>query len=276
MAYCTLSLSSQVMSRSVEISLYLPSDLPPSETWEIQGVMTLLHGYTGSGKDWTHYTAAPRYAADNGLVLICPSCGNCFYHDMVYGEAWKTFVTEEMPELLSRMFRLPREREKNWIAGLSMGGYGAFYLGLSRPDLYAGCASFSGAVDLRRMVRHAREYGMETTLHSVLGAQGVVPESSDLFYLLEQTAALPPDRQPLLLQTAGTEDVPIYNILLQNRELYQHAQKLGLASYAYLEWPGVHEWNFWDRSLVYALDAFLHNGYAARKLADWRCEAVTV
>ena len=45
--------------------------------------------------------------------------------------------------LLGRMFKLPARREQNFIAGLSMGGYGALFLGLSRPDLYAGCASFT-------------------------------------------------------------------------------------------------------------------------------------
>ena len=39
-------------------------------------------------------------------------------------------------------------------------------------------------------------------------------------------------------------------------------------------WNGVHEWNFWDRSLVYAIDYFLNNGYAAKKLNDWRSAAV--
>ena len=41
-----------------------------------------------------------------------------------------------------------------------------------------------------------------------------------------------------------------------------------------LQWNGVHEWNFWDRSLVYAIDYFLNNGYAAKKLNDWRSAAV--
>ena len=127
MAYVTCKLRSAELDRNVEIKLYFPCDLPVYVGAEMKGTLTLLHGYGNSGDDWTQMTAAARYAADNGLVLICPSCQNSFYQD-TFRSAWKTFVTEEMPLLLSRMFHFPREREKNFIAGLSMGGYGALYL----------------------------------------------------------------------------------------------------------------------------------------------------
>ena len=57
-------------------------------------------------------------------------------------------------------------------------------------------------------------------------------------------------------------------------EVYDLLKPLGLAGYRRLQWNGVHEWNFWDRSLVYAIDYFLNNGYAAKKLNDWRSAAV--
>ena len=57
--------------------------------------------------------------------------------------------------------------------------------------------------------------------------------------------------------------------------MHKHMKSLSLASYRRLQWNGVHEWYFWDRSLVYAIDYFLGNGYAARKLNDWRSAAVS-
>lgn len=68
----------------------------------------------------------------NGLVLIIPDCDNPFYQNMVYGGAYYSFMTEELPLLLRTIFRLSPPRSQNYIAGLSMGGYGALYLGLSR------------------------------------------------------------------------------------------------------------------------------------------------
>lgn len=269
MAYIQCTLKSQMLASSVDVRLYFPTDLPPDVGNAVNGVVTLLHGYTNCGDDWMEMSAAPRYAADNGLVLIAPSCQNSFYHNMAHGGAWYSFVTEEMPALLGRIFHLPTEREKNWIAGLSMGGYGALYLGLSRPDLYAGCASFSGAVDAAMMLAQGDREMLRPVMGPILGDDLVLPETSDLRVLAARVSRLPADRQPKILLTNGAQDIPDYAIKYQNDAMHESFAAMSLAHYRRMEWDGVHEWNFWDRSLVYALDYFLENGYAARKHADW-------
>lgn len=269
MAYVECKLKSQVLMSTVSVKLYLPCDLPNEVGNEIKGVFTLLHGFTNSGDDWVQMTAAARYAADNGLALVMPDCGNSFYQDMAFGGAYKTFITQEMPVLLGRMFRLPTARRQNFIAGLSMGGYGAVYLGLSRPDLYAGCASFSGAVDLAMMLEHPEIPGVRQVFGPVFGSELALPAQSDLRTLARQAAALPADRQPRVLLTNGLQDLEPYAIAPQNDAVHQTLAGLGLAHYRRLQWNGVHEWNFWDRSLVYAIDDFVNPGYAAKKLADW-------
>lgn len=274
MAYLECKLKSQILQSTVGVKLYFPTDLPAEVGYTVKGVLTLLHGFTNSGDDWVQMTAAPRYAADNGLVLIMPDCGNSFYQNMVHGGAYKTFITEEMPILLNRMFKLPQRRDQNFIAGLSMGGYGALYLGLSRPDLYAGCASFSGAVDLSMMLADPTVPGVREVFGPIFGDSLALPESSDLRVLARRVAALPAAQQPKILMTNGLQDIEPYRILQQNDSLHRVMQPLGLANYRRLQWNGVHEWNFWDRSLVYAIDYFLANNYAARKLSDWRSAAV--
>ena len=274
MAYLECKLKSQILQTTVGVKLYFPTDLPAEVGYTVRGVLTLLHGFTNSGDDWVQMTAAPRYAADNGLVLIMPDCGNSFYQNMVYGGAYKTFLTEEMPVLLNRMFKLPQRRDRNFIAGLSMGGYGALFLGLSRPDLYAGCASFSGAVDLSMMLADPSVPGVREVFGPIFGDSLALPKSSDLRVLARQVAALPAAQQPKVLLTNGLQDIEPYRILQQNDSLHRAIQPLGLANYCRMQWNGVHEWNFGDRSLVYAIDFFLANGYAARKLNDWRSAAV--
>lgn len=274
MAYLECKLKSQILQATVGVKLYFPTDLPAEVGYTVQGVLTLLHGFTNSGDDWVQMTAAPRYAADNGLVLIMPDCGNSFYQNMVHGGAYKTFLTEEMPVLLNRMFKLPQRRDRNFIAGLSMGGYGALFLGLSRPDLYAGCASFSGAVDLSMMLADPSVPGVREVFGPIFGDSLALPQSSDLRVLAQRVATLPAAQQPKILLTNGLQDIEPYRILQQNDSLHRVMQPLGLAAYCRMQWNGVHEWNFWDRSLVYAIDYFLANGYAARKLSDWRSAAV--
>lgn len=42
------------------------------------------------------------------------------------------------------------KREDNFVAGLSMGGYGAVKAALTCPDKYFACASLSGSLDITR------------------------------------------------------------------------------------------------------------------------------
>lgn len=100
MAYIDCKLKSQLLQRTVAVKLYFPTDLPAEVGNTVKGVLTLLHGYTNCGEDWLQMTAAARYAADNGLVLIIPDCDNSFYQNMVYGGAYYSFMTEELPLLL--------------------------------------------------------------------------------------------------------------------------------------------------------------------------------
>ena len=116
--------------------------------------------------------------------------------------------------------------------------------------------------------------GVREVFGPVFGDGLLLPKSSDLRVLAQRVAALPAAQQPKVLLTNGLQDVEPYFILQQNDAMHKFLKPLGLAGYRRLQWNGVHKWNFWDRSLVYAIDYFLNNGYAAKKLNDWRSAAV--
>ena len=133
MAMLTCKFRSEAMITVNEVKLFLPTDQTANTTHQVAGVVTLLHGYGNNCDCWLENTAAVRYAKDNNLALVMPDASNSFYQDMAAGPAWQTWLTRELPELLNRNFRLPMEREKNFIFGLSMGGYGALLLALRNP-----------------------------------------------------------------------------------------------------------------------------------------------
>jgi S-formylglutathione hydrolase FrmB len=56
-------------------------------------------------------------------------------------------------------------------------------------------------------------------------------------------------QQPKVLLTNGLQDVEPYFILQQNDAMHKFLKPLGACGYRRLQWNGVHEWNFWDRSL---------------------------
>lgn len=268
MAFVTCKLKSAVLQTQVDVRLYFPCDLPREVGYEVKGVLTLLHGFSNAAEDWIQYSAASRYAADNGLVLIIPSCSNSFYNDMAYGGAYYTFITMEMPVILSRIFNIPQNREINFIAGLSMGGYGALRIGLANSDKYAACASFSGAVDVQMMLAEKERPEVKYVFAPIFGDNLDLPQESNLFYLADNVSNFTHKNKPRILCTCGRQDYEPYMIRPQNQAFSQHLSKLDL-DYKYLEWDGVHEWSFWDKSLVIAIDFFLNNGYAVKKLKDW-------
>ena len=143
MAYINARVRSILLQRTMNVDLYFPTDLPAEIVPKVTGAVTLLTGYGGSGADFMNWSAMPRYAADNGLILIAPDCDNSFYTDMAAGSPFFTYLTEELPRLLSGMFCLPQQREQNFIAGVSMGGYGALLAALTHPEKYAAAASLS-------------------------------------------------------------------------------------------------------------------------------------
>lgn len=269
MAVITCKMRSESLQTMTEVRVYYPCDLPAAVGSEVKGVVTLLHGFTNDSESWQDFTAAIRYAADNGLALVMPDASNSFYQDMVYGGAYYTWLTQEMPALLGKMLRLPAEREKNFICGLSMGGYGALLLALREPGRYAACASFSGAVDVGLMLA-AKEQAPAVGLvfGPVFGPELALPEQADLYRLAEKVSRLPRAQQPRILCTVGRQDHAPYFIYEQNARFCEFARRLPL-DYTYMEWDGVHEWNFWDRSLVQAIDLFIQPGYAGKVQSGW-------
>ena len=265
MALININHLSNTLQRTVDINCYFPNDLQKCE--EIKGVITLLHGYTGNSSVWFKYTAVCRYAADNNLVVICPSADNSFYTDMVYGGNYYTYITKEMPEYLNKTLKIPTERSKNIIAGLSMGGYGALMIGLNNPDKYFTCASFSGAVMVDEMANAKDLNVIQEIFYPVFGENLNVPDKYKLLYLAEKVSKLPKEEQPNIYVTCGLQDEDNMLILSQNKMFQEGVSKMDLpCTFEY--WNGVHEWNFWDVSIAKTIDKYFNNGYFQDKVKN--------
>ncbi len=274
MAFITADIKVPGMNRSIQTSLYFPTDLPDEVGNKVNGVITLLHGYGNAAQDWMTMTSAPRYAADNGYILVAPSAGNSFYMDMAFGDRWYTLLTGEFQQQLHRIFRLPEERDKNFIAGLSMGGYGALRIALANPGRYAACGSFSGCLDLKSMIAGMVESPINRSRAiALVGEELALPREADVFALTDEVSLLPAEQQPRVFCTCGEQDEDATRIRTQNIAYAGFARE-ELADFTYREWPGVHEFNFWDRSLAEFIGFLRGNDYAAKKRADWTAGAL--
>lgn len=274
MAFINATLYSNVLAQNVHVDLFLPNDRAEHAPRKPRAVIYFLHGMGSCEREFREYTAANRYARENHVAMVYLSAPQAFYNDMKYGMAYYTYITEELPSLLSSLYGLEMPREKTFVAGLSMGGYGALRIGLSRPDIFGGLACFSGACDIRAMADFARQNrgGEAEAFVPVFGENLEISDEQDPFWLAEQVAKLPKEKQPRIFMACGKQD-DLYNLHDQSIKLKNHIQSLPIADYKYMEWDGVHDYSFWDRAMMHAIAFFLNNGYDEKKIKLWRCKA---
>jgi len=204
----------------------------------------LLHGLSDDHTIWSRRTSIERYAAEAGLAVIMPSVGLSFYQDMASGPAYRTFLHDELPGIARSFFPLSPHRKDNFVAGLSMGGYGAFQFALSQPGRFAAAASLSGALDMATRARGGDE-AWRRIMKAAYGQTGKVRGGdSDLFHLADRLVASPGPK-PALYACCGSDDF----LLPANHAFVAHAKKIGLPL-TYEEHPGhTHEWSYWDRQI---------------------------
>ena len=202
-------------------------------------VLYLLHGYSDDHSIWMRRTSVERYAAAHQLAVIMPAVNHSFYTNEAQGERYWDYVSEELPAVMHRFFRLSDRPEDTFAAGLSMGGYGALKLGLSHPERFAAIGSFSGAVDIADMT-HRKSDGIDN-MKRVFGNLRALPGSdNDLFHLLAQHAL--DAHRPRLYISCGTSDF-LYH---QHRKFVPEAERLGWDVTHFEKPDAVHEWGFWD------------------------------
>ena len=101
-------------------------------------VLYLLHGGAGNAQDWTRFTSIERYAEEHKIAVVMPEVGgSSFYADMVHGYKYYSYLTEELPMVLNCFLPLSDRREDRFVAGLSMGGYGAFKWAFDKQNIFS-------------------------------------------------------------------------------------------------------------------------------------------
>lgn len=203
----------------------------------------LLHGLSDDHTIWTRRTSIERYVAPLGLAVVMPAAGRSFYADMACGPRYWTFISEELPRLARQFFPLSDRREDNFVAGLSMGGYGAFKLALRKPEMFAAAASLSGVLDMDARLAEA-DGDWRRELCNVFDPAAFAGSGDDVMHLAEELAKSNRPR-PALYACCGTKDY----LLGGNRRFRDLARRVGL-DLLYEEDEGhAHEWGYWDMTI---------------------------
>lgn len=205
-------------------------------------VLYLLHGAFGDYSSWMRFSNIERYARKHCVAVVMASAENSFYQNMYRGGAYFSFFTEELPAFISSIFPISKKREDTFVAGLSMGGYGAWFLALSKPEQYGKAASLSGALDIAMSYEGTKQGVIDGPFawEQIFENPERIPGSdADLFTLYDRCQAA--GTIPELYYACGTEDF-VYEMNLGVKKLLEERG----AKAAYVEGPGSHNWDFWD------------------------------
>lgn len=216
-------------------------------------VLYLLHGLAANSGEWTRFSKIEYYAKKYNFIIVMPEVQRSFYSDARFGPRYFAYVSEELPEICARWFRMNTARENTFIAGESMGGYGAARVGLSCPERFGGIACLSGVLDFPSFARRVMagqwpDMGPEE-LQGLFGPEGIPGEQCDVIRLVREEAKDP--NRPKLIQLCGTED-----FLYGDNQTFRRAAEEAGYGHTYREGPGDHEWPYWDKAIQYAFQFF--------------------
>ena len=240
--------------RTVNINVILPADrmvLPgmPKKTGKYK-TLYLLHGVIGSQFDWVSGTRVQRWAEEKDLAVVMPAGENMFYVDQPKGHNfYGKFIGEELPELMEKFFPLSDKREDRFIAGLSMGGYGAIRNGLKYADRFSKIGGFSSALILEDIEKRTNEnltmfFESRDYAEACFGNLDEVAGSDmDPKYLASEMK----NREvtcPDIYMSCGTKDF-LYQANIDYRDAFL-AEGLPVT---WNEGPFDHEFDFWDQEI---------------------------
>ena len=211
-------------------------------------LVILLHGVYGSHWAWAlkggaHRTAARLIAAGEipPLVIAMPSDGLAGDGSgyVPHAEAdYERWIVDEVPRAAAQAAPAVTADSPVFIAGLSMGGFGALRLMAKYPQRFRGASGHSSMTDFAQM----RDF-VEEDFERFAPPPG---ERCVLDLMLKNRAVLPPFRFD-----CGTED----RLLAANRALHE-ALRAASVPHDYAEFPGGHEWAYWERHLADTLRFF--------------------
>jgi S-formylglutathione hydrolase FrmB len=208
-----------------------------------KATLYLLHGLSDDHSIWHRRSSVERYVEPCDAVIVMPYGGRGFYTNADHGSKWGDAIGSELIAKIEDWFGVSTSSEHRYIAGLSMGGYGAFRLALSNPGVYGHAASMSGALmigsqALNNPLRSA-EYDEE--LRRIF-ADNPVGTHHDLLHLATQCAST--GQLPNLWMDCGTSDF----LFDDNQTFYARITEMNMPI-RYEVSEGSHDWQYWNRLL---------------------------
>jgi len=230
-----VTLYSPALRRRADITLFVP----PEEQNRALPLLILMHGVYGSHWNWSMLGNVPGTAMEmindgsiGPFAIAMPSDGlwgdgsGYVIHREFNAESW---IIDDVPACV-RVLCPELQWERIFLAGQSMGGFGALRLGAKYAARVAGISAHSSVTRLADLTQHVQQ-----PLKEYLSAG---KRDTDLLYWMRRhRSQLPPIRID-----CGTEDA----LLDSNRTLHIALLRYRI-THSYEEHPGAHDWAYWQQ-----------------------------
>ena len=254
MAYLHIEYFSNALHRTANFEMMIPNDPradAPQEKDEAHSrpmkTLFLLHGYTGKAGNWVPWGVPEKY----NFAIVMPTAENSFYlNGEATGRQYQTLVGEELVDYVRKTFNLAQGPDDTYIAGLSMGGFGALHTGLAYPDRFGKIAALSSALIVHELkdiqpgggnpVANYEYYRECFGDLSTAAQRDVNPEV--LAHNLKAAGKIIPD----IFMACGTEDF----LIEPNRAMHRFLESENVP-HEYHEAPGIHDMKFWSEHIQY-------------------------
>lgn len=231
-----ITVKSNALKKRADVTVFVPES-----TEEVLPLVILLHGVYGSHWAWAvkgkaHKTA--QQLIDSGqiksMILVMPSDG-------LYGDGsgyvphqttdYEKWIVEDVIQVVKEQFPQATDESPVFIAGLSMGGYGALRLGAKYPAVFRAFSGLSSITHFEQIGKFVADF--EQLKKDALEQDGV------LDWMLKNRDSLPPFRFD-----CGIED----DLIQYNRQLHADLDKHAIP-HLYQEFAGAHSWEYWTEHL---------------------------
>ncbi len=247
---------SRILNTRVPVEVYLPHEVNMmkdvkdyKEHFSFAPFQTVyfFHGAWDNGHQWVENTSILRLCQKANLAAVIPSVGNSFYANGKDGQRWEDFVFHELMGFVRGIFPLSDKKEHNYACGASMGGYGVLKTVFQRPEIFSRCVLLSPVVDISWSARIIHKLGVNTDY--TLGKWKELPGSEyDLVKMLEDAEDRIPEFADLLF-LVGSQDY-----MIDTNRKFQKLLDEKQVSRKYLEYEGMHDWQFWDEHIKECID----------------------
>ena len=253
MSLFTAHWHSQILGKATTAQIIFPdTGKPPFPT------LYLLHGLSDDSAMWVRRSRVEIYAEPLPLIIVMPDGYRGFYTNNEEGPAYARHIGEELPAFIERTFPAIPRRDARAIGGLSMGGYGALRLGLGYSEKLCSVHSHSGAVgwgrdakieSLAKAAGRGPDFAAE-----MLRIFGSSPDGTDHDLLALARRAKSAKKLPKILIDCGKDDS-----LLKDNRAFSKELRAAKIPHAYHEYPGGHNWDYWDTHIRQALAFHVKN-----------------